>query len=186
MNEKILEGALNVFRVKGLKFTMDDLAKEMKMSKKTIYTVFTDKNELLCDMVDYAFDMIKAEEDKIYNDESLDLIEKLRGILGVLPDSYNGFDYATLYQFKDKYPAAYEKLSSRLENGWEKTFELLHEGQEKGLIRKFDDEIFKIAYEATIERLIMSDVLQKKNINYPKAFAQVVDIMVDGIIVKGK
>ena len=46
MNERILEGALNVFKAKGPKFTMDDLATEMKMSKKTIYTVFRDKNEL--------------------------------------------------------------------------------------------------------------------------------------------
>ena len=34
MNERILEGALKVFREKGPKFTMDDLASEMKMSKR--------------------------------------------------------------------------------------------------------------------------------------------------------
>ena len=43
MNERILEGALNVFKAKGPKFTMDDIASEMKMSKKTIYTVFNNK-----------------------------------------------------------------------------------------------------------------------------------------------
>ena len=39
MKNKILEGALNVYKAKGLKFTMDDLATEMKMSKKTIYSI---------------------------------------------------------------------------------------------------------------------------------------------------
>ena len=101
MNERILEGALNVFKAKGPKFTMDDLATEMKMSKKTIYTVFRDKNELMCEMLDYAFDLIKEAEDKIYYDDSLSTIEKIRGILAVLPESHYGFDYTAMHQLAE-------------------------------------------------------------------------------------
>lgn len=183
MKDRILEGALNVFRTKGLKFTMDDLATEMKMSKKTIYTVFSDKNELLCDMVDYAFDQIKEAEDKIYNDDSLLTVEKIKGILGVLPDSYNGFDFQTLYQFSDKYPKAYEKLTTRLESGWDKTWELFKKGISDGVIRDIDFDIFKLTYEASVERLLMSDVLEKKGMDYPTAFSNLVDIMISGIII---
>lgn len=183
MKDRILEGALNVFRTKGLKFTMDDLATEMKMSKKTIYTVFSDKNELLCDMVDYAFDQIKEAEDKIYNDDSLLTVEKIKGILGVLPDSYNGFDFQTLYQFSDKYPNAYEKLTTRLESGWDKTWELFKKGIADGVIRDIDFDIFKLTYEASVERLLMSDVLEKKGMDYPTAFSNLVDIMISGIII---
>ena len=55
MNLKItiLEGALQAFRQKGLKFTMDDIAKILGISKKTIYTVFQDKEALFLAMVDY-------------------------------------------------------------------------------------------------------------------------------------
>ena len=35
---RILEATLRVFNRKGLKFTMDDIASELSMSKKTIYT----------------------------------------------------------------------------------------------------------------------------------------------------
>ena len=182
MRDRILEGALNVFKARGLKFTMDDLAAELSMSKKTIYTVFDDKNQLLCDMVDYAFDRIKEEEDLIYNNESLSLVDKIRGILGVLPDGYANFDIESLYQFKDKYPRAYAVLSVRLESGWEKTRELFEAGQKQGLLRKFDFDIFQVAYESSIERLIMSDVLEKKNIAYSEAFKELVNILVDGII----
>jgi len=182
MKEKILVGALNVFKTKGLKFTMDDLATEMKMSKKTIYTVFDDKNELLCEMVDYAFDMIKEAEDKIYYDATLSTVEKLRGVLSVLPESYNGFDFQTLYQFSDKYPKAYEKLSMRLESGWEKTWDLLKIGVKDGTVRDIDFDIFKLTYEAAVERLLMTDLLEKKGMDYPTVFNELVNIMVDGII----
>lgn len=51
--QTILEGTIRAFNRKGLKFTMDDVAKELSMSKKTIYTVFRDKESLFFAMVDY-------------------------------------------------------------------------------------------------------------------------------------
>ena len=44
LRENILQGTLEVFNSKGLKFTMDDIAKNRKISKKTIYKVFHDKD----------------------------------------------------------------------------------------------------------------------------------------------
>ena len=58
LQKKILEGTLVVFNKKGLKFTMDDLAGQLGISKKTIYTVFRDKEELFLEMVDYLFALI--------------------------------------------------------------------------------------------------------------------------------
>ena len=43
LKETILQGTIKVYSQKGLKFTMDDVAKVLGMSKKTIYTVFRDK-----------------------------------------------------------------------------------------------------------------------------------------------
>lgn len=40
LQKNILDATLRVFDQKGLKFTMDDLAKELSISKKTIYTVY--------------------------------------------------------------------------------------------------------------------------------------------------
>ena len=62
LRETILEGTIKVFNQKGLKFTMDDVAKTLGMSKKTIYTVFDDKESMFYDMVDYMFDRIKESE----------------------------------------------------------------------------------------------------------------------------
>ena len=62
LKETILQGTIKVYSQKGLKFTMDDVAKALGMSKKTIYTVFRDKESLFLTMVDYMFDSIKQEE----------------------------------------------------------------------------------------------------------------------------
>ena len=39
LRKMILNGTMEVFNEKGLKFTMDDIAKQLKISKKTIYKV---------------------------------------------------------------------------------------------------------------------------------------------------
>ena len=83
MKDKILEAAMRVYYKKGARFTMDDLAAELSMSKKTIYTVFRDKKTLLYDMVDFAFDQIKESEAAILGNNSLGIEEKLQGILSV-------------------------------------------------------------------------------------------------------
>lgn len=54
LRETILEGTIQAFNKKGLKFTMDDIAALLGISKKTIYTVFQDKNTLVSEMVDYC------------------------------------------------------------------------------------------------------------------------------------
>ena len=92
IREQILDATVLVFNKKGMKFTMDDIARELGMSKKTIYTVFADKQELVYDMVDYCFDSIKESEQKVMKNGELSTLEKIHEILGVLPEGYKEID----------------------------------------------------------------------------------------------
>ena len=47
MREKIIDTAIEEFTRNGLKFTMNDVAKALGISKKTIYTVYPDKEAQL-------------------------------------------------------------------------------------------------------------------------------------------
>lgn len=102
--EKILQATIQAFNQKGLKFTMDDIASILAMSKKTIYTIFKDKNTLFMEMVDYLFDTIKESESEIIEDNTLSTIEKIRRILGVMPESYKDIDLRQLYMLKGQIP----------------------------------------------------------------------------------
>ena len=83
LKDDILEATIKAFQKKGLKFTMDNIASLLGISKKTIYTVFPDKNSLVLEMVDYCFSSIKESEQKVLQDLSLDTVGKIRAILGV-------------------------------------------------------------------------------------------------------
>ncbi|MCH5281319.1 MAG: TetR/AcrR family transcriptional regulator [Lachnospiraceae bacterium] len=186
LRETILEGTIRVFNQKGLKFTMDDVAKTLGMSKKTIYTVFDDKESMFYDMVDYMFDRIKESEQSIVADESLSTLEKIRRILGVMPESYRDVDFHQLYQLKEKYPAVYKQVERRLETGWEETIALLEQGMEEGCIRQVHIPIVKMMFEALLEQFFQRDVLVQNKISYLDALNEAVDIIMDGISVYDK
>lgn len=184
VKEKIIETTMRIFNKKGLKFTMDDIAVELSMSKKTIYTVFRDKESLFFQMVDYCFDRIKESESQILSDETMPTVEKIRNILGVLPDSYRDIDFRNLYQLKDKYPKIYKRVEERLETGWENTIALINQGMEEGVIRPVNVFVIKTMLEATIEQFIKRDVLITNQIAYGEALQETVNIIVDGIAAK--
>lgn len=181
IREQILEATILVFNKKGMKFTMDDIARELGMSKKTIYTVFADKQELVYDMVDYCFDSIKESEQKVMKNAGLSTLEKIQAILGVLPDGYKEIDFSQLYILRDKYPRIYTRVEERLESGWDATMELLQRGMNEGVVRKVDTALVKVMFEATLEQFFRRDVLVKNGITYSDALAQVVDIICNGI-----
>lgn len=181
LKEKILETTIKVFNKKGVKLTMDDIANELSISKKTIYTVFKDKEEMCYEMVDYCFDRIKESEEMILNDESLSTVEKIRAILLVLPDGYKDIDFRQLYILQDKFPRVYKKIQKRLETGWEGTIELLKQGIKEGCIRPCNITVFKIMVEAIVEQFIQRDVLIVNQISYTDALDEVLNILLDGI-----
>ena len=180
----IYNAVIKLFGKKGIKFTMDDLAKELRMSKKTLYVYFKDKETLLLSTVDYIFDGIKEEEYKVSEDTSLSTVEKLEKIMGVMPDSYKDINFAGLYMLKDKYPKIYKKVGKRLESGWEVTIALLEKGVQEGNIRRIPVPIFKTMFEATLEQFFQQNILIKNKLSYGKALQEVISILLYGVTTK--
>lgn len=183
LSNRILNETIHIFNEKGLKFTMDDIARQLHISKKTIYTVFPDKNSLISKMVDYCFDSIKKSETAILEDDTLDTIEKLRRILGVLPETYHDINFQQLYVLKDRYPKIYNKVEMRLETGWENTIFLMEKGMEEGCIRNISIPLFKSMFEAALEQFFRRDILVRNKISYQEALAEVVNILINGIYI---
>ena len=170
LRESILEGTLKAFNQKGLKFTMDDLAGILGMSKKTIYTVFRDKES----------------ERQVLENEKLSTLEKIRAVLGVLPESYREVDFRQLYLLREKYPNIYKHVEERLETGWETTISLLEQGMKEGVIRPVKIPIVKMMLEAALEQFFQRDILISNGISYQDGLDEVVTILVQGIVAEGK
>lgn len=65
MNEKILACAIEMIRKDGLKFNLDELCKALKISKKTIYKHYRNKEEFSINIYKYYFYQVNCKIDEI-------------------------------------------------------------------------------------------------------------------------
>ncbi len=179
--EEIMNAVLEEFQDKGLKFTMDDIAKHVGMSKKTLYEIFRDKDTLFDEMVEHTFSKIKEEERKVLEDPSLPIVEKIRKIMIVLPGRYENLNVRQIALLEQKYPKVYRQIQKRLESDWEPTIALLREGMAAGEIRRISIPVLKAMIEGTISQFFSRDVLAEENVSYAQALDAMMDIIMRGI-----
>ena len=84
---KIFKSTIEVFNEYGLKLTVDQIAKNAGISKKTVYRDFTGKEDLFLQLVDYLWSNIKREEEEALNEEGLTTPQRLRKLLSAMPAS---------------------------------------------------------------------------------------------------
>ncbi|MDO5293199.1 MAG: TetR/AcrR family transcriptional regulator [bacterium] len=181
LSQRILDATIEEFNEKGMKFTMDDIAKRLGISKKTLYTVFKDKETLFLEMVDYCFDEIKQYKDQLLMDDDLDALTKLKQVMIALPEKLQGLDWRQIYLLREKYPGIYKVIEQKLENGWEPIEELYNQARSEGKVRNLHFVVVKAIVESSIEHFIGNSMLIEQNITYQESLGEMIDIVIDGI-----
>ncbi len=182
--EKIILAAIDEFSRQGLKFTMDDIAKRMGISKKTLYSVFDSKEEMFIAIADYCFSDIKREKQEIMLDPELDIVDKIKRILVALPERYKNIGLRAVYQLKDREPKVYERVEEHLRTDWDATITLLNSGMAQGKIKNISIPVFRRMIESTIADFFSNDSLVEAGLTYEQGLEQLIDIVMDGITVK--
>lgn len=181
LQEKILNAAIDEFQEKGLKFTMDDVAKHINISKKTLYQVFRDKEDMFLALADYCFADIKKSEKQIMDNQELDVLEKIERIMIVLPERYQNIGLSNLYQLNEKYPHIYKRVAQYLETDWDATISLLQQGMDEGKIRRVPIPVVKAMVESTIQHFFSSGVLVENGMTYEQGLQAMIDVILSGI-----
>lgn len=181
MREKIIDATVEEFKQNGLKFTMNDLAKHLGISKKTIYTVFESKQAVLVAVSDrYAADLNSMQEELEAN-VSLNVVQKLEKLLCALPEKYYNIGLSRIYELAEKYPKPYRHLMRSVNNGWEQAEKYLEKGMEEGMIREVSIPVVMAMVKGTVYCFMESDILYQNELTYEQAKKEMVEILMKGI-----
>jgi len=137
MKEKIMSKASDLFMKLGFKsVTMDDIASEMGISKKTIYKFFNNKEIL----IEETTDMIHSEIHGIINQivaQDFNAIEENYQIRKMFKEMFQSADTSPFYQLKKHYPSIFEKVRVMETNECNNLFQKnIEKGINQGLYRK--------------------------------------------------
>ncbi|WP_396602350.1 TetR/AcrR family transcriptional regulator [Algibacter sp. R77976] len=136
MREKITHKAAEMFLTLGFKsVTMDDIAHELGISKKTIYVHFKNKIKLVEAVTFEVFESISEGIDGICN-TSLNPIEELYDIKMFVMQHLKGEKTSPQYQLKKYYPKIYDVLKF-------KQFEKMQDCVKKSLQKGIDTGLFR-------------------------------------------
>lgn len=110
MKNQILENASEMFLTHGFKsVTMDLIASEMGISKKTIYIHFSNKDELVEEVTSYLFETISCGIDEIIL-ANKNPIEELFTIKEFVMKNLKNENTSPIYQLQKYYPKTHKSL----------------------------------------------------------------------------
>lgn len=137
MKEKIIAKATDLFLKLGFKsVTMDDIAGEMCISKKTIYKYFCNKELLIAETTEIVHKTIHQSIDVIVA-KNHNAIEENFQIRKMFKEMFKTGETSPAYQLKKHYPEIYDKVMSREINECNAVFKQnIERGIQQGLYRK--------------------------------------------------
>ena len=129
IKERIRQKADELFRRYGIKsVTMDEIANQLGVSKKTIYHSFSDKNELVDEVV---VDILKYNKNccSTYKAESQNAIHEVYMAMEMLQVMFDNMNPVILFDIERNHPATYKKFK---EYKYQFLYELVKENIERG------------------------------------------------------
>jgi len=137
MKDKIISKATDLFLKLGFKsVTMDDIAGEMCISKKTIYKYFCNKELLIKESTEIVHIAIHQSIDTIVA-KNHNAIEENFQIRKMFKEMFQSAESSPAYQLKKHYPEIYEMVMSREIDECNSVFKKnIEKGIQEGLYRK--------------------------------------------------
>ncbi|MCT4633643.1 MAG: TetR/AcrR family transcriptional regulator [Firmicutes bacterium] len=185
MKDKILDAVVDLINMKGVKFTMDDIARSLSISKRTIYENFSSKEEIIDQLVDKLCDRIRKREIEILRDPDMSVDEKLRDITKLMAQDLRITNEAHFYDIKKFYPEQWKKFQEVFDD-WEPTFEILNIGVEKGILRRFNPFVLRKLLSTTMISIMDKNFLDESGLTFDECFKEMLDIVSFGIVRDGE
>ena len=153
--DKILKAARELFFKYGIKsITMDDIAKHIAISKKTIYQFFANKDELITAMTDLSL-LHKQIQINAVADDSRDAIQEIMETMKHMRQMFSQMNPNLFYDMQKYHPKAWEQFVKFKESFIITIIEKnLRKGIKQGIFRKNID--IKILSKLRVEEVEMA------------------------------
>jgi TetR/AcrR family transcriptional regulator, cholesterol catabolism regulator len=181
--ERILTAAQELFHRYGIKsVTMDDIARHLGMSKKTIYQHFRDKDELVLCKTNYDLGLRECQMEDIFNSAE-NAIDELIKAMSYVSQLFQQMNPTVFYDMQKYHSEAWEKFRTfKQENIIKMVERNLLRGISEGLYRK--ELNVKIVSRIRAEQVEMSmrpDIFPPPEFNITEVQLQMLDHYLHGI-----
>lgn len=165
--------------------TMDALAHDLGISKKTLYTVFPSKDALVTSLLDAFAADIRAEADQVLGDHRLSFAEKLRGFTGFMLEHMATINPSALRDLARYSPTHYAQIEALRRRHFPHIFgTLIEQGQTSGVVRADINSALAAEFLLLgVQGLLNpANPIGLRNRSVQATFEQVIDLFFGGLL----
>jgi len=187
MNPKaqiILEKVTRLYHRYGIKsVTMDDVARHLGISKKTIYEFFQDKEDLVKNVLLYEYEQ-RCGSLQIIQEKNLNAIEELFEVYKMLNAMLRDHNTSMEYDIRKFYPNLYLKIREiKRKHLYESVFSNLTKGMHEGLYRiELKADIIARMHVFRTESMFETDMFTQEELSSLSIFHELFIYHIQGIL----
>ncbi|MBI5464527.1 MAG: TetR/AcrR family transcriptional regulator [Ignavibacteriales bacterium] len=183
---RILLAAANRFLSQGLyKVTLDEVATDLGMSKKTVYKFFPSKEELLKSVVKIMMGGIERRVDEIVRSQK-PFEEKLLSLFLMLVGFFGRFSRQFQLDVQRFAPNLWKEVEAfRRDHVLPKLRAMFQQAREEGVFRpEVDSDLFYLIFITTVQSIMTPQVLSQHSFSAEEAFRGIFRILFSGVLTK--
>jgi TetR/AcrR family transcriptional regulator, cholesterol catabolism regulator len=162
---------------------MDDVARELGISKKTLYTYVSNKEELVEKVLEHIHDSHNKNMVCANKVKGLNAIEVLMAVNDMVNKMIQEHNPSTEYDLKKYYPELYKKfLNHRNEHIFSSILQNIQQGKDEGLYRReINNELISKLYVNRINSMTGDDTFTIEELKSSNFFLQVMEFHIRGL-----
>ncbi|MDP2365255.1 MAG: TetR/AcrR family transcriptional regulator [Ignavibacteria bacterium] len=183
MQDKIIEQIEDKLFIEGFyKTTMDDVASELGMSKKTIYKFFPSKEDLVMAIAKHFMNRMKGKILPALNSDK-NAIEKLGELIKILAGVSEKISTKRMEEMKRHFPSIWNEIDSfRTKMMFENITRVINQGKDEGLFIDYPTSIVMNMLVASIRSVVNPDFILNNNFSIIEAARTAFKILIGGIV----
>jgi len=185
--QRIVAGARRHFFAHGFRgVTMDDLADELAMSKKTLYAHFSSKTALLEAVIADKLGRVEADLKSVMDEEAADFPARLHAMLGSMRVQTDEIQPAFIRDVQREVP----ELFALVQNGRRKLIQryfgkLLRDGRKAGTIRRdIPTELMIEILVGAVDAIINPARMGELALTPRTGFSHIISVFLEGVLVR--
>ena len=162
---------------------MDEVSRQLGISKKTLYSHIKDKDELVDKTMEFMFDSRQCNIRSLVSDK-LNAIEELVSTFNHVKSMITDYNPAVEFDLQRYYPRIFERMrDKKRENMYDTVLKNLLKGKDEGFYRRdINADVIAKLHILRMEHMMKSEILSVEEIYSGEFFREVFKYHLYGII----
>jgi len=181
--DKIIEQIEDkLFKEGFYKTTMDEVATELGMSKKTIYKFFPSKDDLVMAIAKHFMNVMKSKIVPALNTDK-NAIEKLAELINILATASDKISTKRMEEMKRHFPEIWNEIDRfRTKMMFENITKIINQGKDEGLFIDYPTSIIMTILVVSVRSIVNPDFILNNSFSIIEGARFTFKIIIGGIV----